>query len=209
MSTIAPTQSMIASVPPIPIPVPLASLTLCRLTVDEYERIGEAGAMNDPERVELIDGYMVTKMPKSPEHCYSTEKILGGLKGLLGAGWILRKEGPVRIPDFDEPEPDISVVRGSIEDYRHRHPGPSDVGLLAEVSLTTLDLDRGQKLSAYATAGILVYWIVNLVDNQIEVYTRPGPGAYQSRADYKPGQAVPVVIDGRHVGDIAVDDILP
>jgi Uma2 family endonuclease len=67
----------------------------------------------------------------------------------------------------------------------------------------------GRKLSAYATDGIPVYWIVNLVDLQVEVYTGPSPGDYRSRADYKPGQVVPVVIDGRHLGDIAVNDILP
>ena len=77
------------------------------------------------------------------------------------------------------------------------------------VSLTTLDLDRRQTLSADATDGIPVYWVVNLVDLQVEVYTGPSPGAYQSRADYKPGQVVPVVIGVRHLGDIAVNDILP
>ena len=115
----------------------------------------------------------------------------------------------MRIPAYDEPEPDISVVRGNPGDYRQRHPGAADVGLLVEVSQTTLDLDRGQKLSAYATDRIPVYWIVNLVDRQVEVYSGPSPGAYQSRTDYKPGQAVPVVIDGQHLGEIAVDDILP
>ncbi len=180
-----------------------------RITVDEYERIGESGAVDEPERVELIDGYMVRKMSKSPGHCYATAKALGALTGLVGPGWLPSKEGPVRIPAYDEPEPDISVVRGSIEDYRHRHPGPTEVGLVVEVSVTTLDLDRGQKLSAYATANIPVYWIVNLVEGQIEVYIGPVPGAYRSRTDYKPGQAVPVVIDGLSLGDIAVADILP
>ncbi len=208
MSTIAPTQPTTAPAP-APIPVPLNALPLRRLTVDEYERLGEVEVLNDPERVELIDGYMVTKMPKSPEYCYSTTKALDALGGLLGPGWVSRKEGPIRIPGYDEPEPDVSIVRGSIADYRHRHPGPADVGFLAEVSLTTLDLDRGQKLSAYATAGIPVYWIINLVERQIEVYTGPGSGAYKSRADYRPGQAVPIVIDGRHLGAIAVDDFLP
>jgi Uma2 family endonuclease len=206
-STIVPAQPGIVLVPPKP--VPLASLPLRRITVGEYERIGDAGALDDPERVELIDGYMVMKMPKSPEHCYSTEKSLDALRRLLVAGWLVRKEGTVRIPAYDEPQPDISVIRGSIENYRHQHPGPADVGLIAEVSVTTLDLDRGLKLSSYATDGIPVYWIVNLVDRQIEVYTAPGPGAYQNHAVYTPGQAVPVVIDGQHLGDIAVDDILP
>jgi Uma2 family endonuclease len=190
-------------------PVRLASLLLRRITVDEYDRIGESGALDEPECVELIDGYMVRKIPKSPERCYATQKALDALTVLVGPGWFPRKEGPVRIPAYDEPEPDISIARGSIENYRHRHPGPAEVVLVVEVSLTTLDLDRGLKLSAYATDAIPVYWIVNLVERQVEVYTGPGPGAYQSRADFRPGQAVPVVIDGRHLGDIAVDDLLP
>jgi Uma2 family endonuclease len=76
------------------------------------------------------------------------------------------------------------------------------------VSLTTLDLDRRQKFLADATDGIPVYWIVSVVDLQAEVYTGPSPGAYPSRGGNKPGQAVPVVIDSRHRGDIAVADIL-
>jgi hypothetical protein len=97
----------------------------------------------------------------------------------------------VRIPAYDEPEPDVSVVRGIPEDYRQRHPGPGEVGLVVEVSLTTLDLDRGQKLSDYATHGIPVYWIINLVDLQIEVYTGPGAGGLPiaRRLQARPGRA--------------------
>jgi Uma2 family endonuclease len=207
MSTVAQVQPTIAPASR-PVPVPLASLPLRRITVDEYDRIAEVGALADPERVELIDGYMVMKMPKKPGHSFSTTKTHEILAARLPAGWSARTEQPVRIPAYDEPEPDVSVVRGTAEDYRQRHPDPGEVALVVEVSLTTLDLDRGQKLSAYATDGIPVYWIVNLVDLQVEVYTGPSPGAYQTRADYKPGQAVPVVIDSRHRGDIAVADIL-
>ena len=75
---------------------------------------------------------------------------------------------------------DITVVRGTDEDYRHRIPSPDDVSLLVEVSLTTLDQDRGKKLSAYARANIPFYWIVNLVNGQVEVYSDPGPAGYRS-----------------------------
>ena len=89
------------------------------------------------------------------------------------------------------------------------HRMPADVALLVEVSESTLDRDQGEKLLAYATGNIPVYWIVNLVDDQVEVYTGPGPAGYRSRQDFKPGQTVPVVIDGHEVGRIAVADILP
>ncbi len=189
---------------------PPPAAPLCRITVEEYERLADSGVFDEPERIELIDGYIVTKARQSPEHCYSINTACDALRKLVGSGWTWQQRDPVRIPVFDEPEPDIAIVRGPDENYRHRHPGPSDVGLVIEVSMvTTLDLDRGRKLSAYASGGIPVYWIVNLVDRQIEVYTAPSLGAYQTRADYRPGQAVPLVIDGQHVGEIAVDDILP
>jgi Uma2 family endonuclease len=188
---------------------PLVPLGLRRITVDEYERIIRAGALNDPERVELIGGCLVEKMAKSAEHGYATKRLIKTLEPLLPAGWTWRKEEPVRIPDYDEPEPDVTIVRGSDEDYEHRIPVPDDVRLLIEVSLTTLDRDRNEKLPAYARARIPVFWIVNLVDRQIEVYTGPGPGSYSAHAEYRSGQAVPVVIDGQPLGQVAVDAILP
>jgi Uma2 family endonuclease len=202
MSTATPTQPMV-SLPPT-----LAPLTPRRITVDEYERIIESGSLNEPSRVELIDGYMVTKMAKSAEHGFSTKEVLKALERLLPPVWTWRQEQPVRIPAYDEPEPDISIVRGSDADYRHRIPEPPDVGLLVEVSRTDVSADR-QQGHVYARAGIPVYWIVNLVDRQVEVYTDPGPTGYASRTDFRSGQHVPVVIGGQQRGQIAVDDVLP
>jgi Uma2 family endonuclease len=201
MSTIAPAQPMTSA-------VHLALSDLYRINVREYERIVAAGALDD-ERLELIDGYMVKKMPKNPPHSWSTRRILDLVAGFLPPGWLWRLEQPVRIPDFDEPEPDLAVVRGSLDDYKHRTPVPADVALLIEVSETTLDRDQGEKLTAYAQGNIPVYWIVNLIDGHVEVYTGPGPAGYRSRQDFKPGQTVPVIIDGHEVGRIAVAEILP
>ena len=200
MSTITPTRQ--ASSPPT---FPTAPV-LYRMTVDEYERIGEM--LNDP-RVELIDGHLVKKMPKNPEHSWATKQVLKALESRLPRGWISRKEEPVRIPAYDEPEPDVSILRGSDDDYMHRKPGPAEVALLLEVSESTLSIDRGEKLRAYARAAIPIYWIVNLVNRQVEVYTGPGVDDYATRQDFLPGQQVPLVIDGQQLGQIAVDDVLP
>ncbi len=168
------------------------------------------GALEDPSRVELIDGYMVDKMGKNADHRWTTKEALKALDSRLPPGWTSQKEEPVRIPEFDEPEPDIAIIRGSDADYRGRLPTADDVALLVEVSETTLRQDRGKKRTAYARARIPVYWIVNLVDCQVEVYTRPTKaGSYRSRKDYKSGQQVPVVIAGQPLRPIAVDDILP
>ena len=189
-------------------PPTLAPLTPRRITVDEYERIIASGSLNEPKKIELIDGYMVTKMAKSAEHSFSTKEVLKALERLLPPGWTTRREDPVRIPEYDEPEPDITIVRGSDADYRHRIPDPLDVGLLVEVSRTNVSADR-QQGNLYGRTGIPVYWIVNLVDRWVEVYTDPGPTGYASRKDFPSGQQIPVVIDGRQGGQIAVDDILP
>lgn len=196
MSTIAPRQRSTSPPPPT-----------YRLTVYEYERLVEAGVLDDP-RVELIDGYLVKKMGKNPPHIWVVDRVLEMLKPLT-SGWWCRKEDPVRIPDFDEPEPDVAVVRGSRDDYRDRLPEPKDIALAVEVAETTLDRDRGKKCDAYATARIPVYWIINLVDRRVEVYTDPGPAGYDSCQFFTAGEEVPVVVAGAIVGRIAVSDILP
>ena len=110
-------------------------------------------------------------------------------------------------------EPDVAVVRGTEDQYADHHPGARDLGLLVEVSDTTLARDRGSKKQLYAADGVPVYWIVNLLENQVEVYTDPtGPGQqvdYGRRQDYGLSDDVPVLIDGREVGHIAVRDLLP
>ena len=145
MSTITTTQS---SPPP-----PLASPDVYRFTVDEYERMAE---VLDGCRVELIDGYLVRKIPKKPPHIWAAMCLVETIPSLLPPGWTWRKEDPVRIPAFDEPEPDLAVLRGSAEAYRGRIPTASDVVWLVEVAETTLARDRGQKLTAYARSGIAV-----------------------------------------------------
>jgi len=160
-------------------------------------------------RVELIDGYVVVKMSQKPPHFWSVDATEEALRAVVPPSWSVRREGPARIPDFDEPEPDLAVARGSRDNYRTRHTEPSDIGLLVEVSDTCLERDRGQKLSAYARGRIPVYWIVNLVDRQVEVYSNPAAGTYDCRVDFTAGQEVPVVIDGAEVGRISVTSILP
>ncbi len=177
-----------------------------RISVDEYERL--AGVLDD-DRVELIDGYLVKKMSKKPPHIWAVGSVLEALTMLLTPDWSLRKEDPVRIPDFDEPEPDVALVRGSRDDYRDRIPVAGDVMLVVEVSETTLDRDQGEKWAAYAKGRIPVYWIVNLVDGQVEVYTDTGPNGYSTCQIFVPGQEIPVVIEGVVVGQIAAADILP
>ena len=149
---------------------------------------------------------MVWKMPKSTSHIASTRKCLREITRLLAPGWHVRKEEPVRIPDYDEPEPDLAVVRGAEDAFDSRLPGPLDVVLIVEVAFRSLKRDRTEKRESYGRAAIPTYWIVNLVDSQIEVYTDP---VLTNRTDYRAGQDIPVIIDGQEIGRIAVADLLP
>jgi Uma2 family endonuclease len=201
MSTITPAQSL-------QLPTPLASPAVYRFTVDEFERI--ADSLND-DQVELIDGYIVGKREMKPSHVLAWELVKGHIQPVLPSGRFIREDKPIRIPDFDEPRPDLAVVRGDPMVYAHRHPGPQDVSLLVEVSDTTLPRDRGEKWINYARSGIPVYWIVNLVDRQVEIYTHPTATGYGSRVVYAlfpSAQSAPVVIDGIEVGQVAVSEIL-
>jgi Uma2 family endonuclease len=204
MSTIAPTMPMMTPEEPRWVPSPLY-----RMTLAQYEAMIASGAFKDHDRFRLINGYLVAKMTQNPPHVIADDLCGQALARVL-AGWYVRPAKPIRLPGQESmPEPDRCVVRGSTRDYRGRHPGPDDIVLVVEVSDASLSDDREMATEVYGPAGIPVYWIVNVVDNQVEVYTGPGPDGYTSRVDFKPGQVLPVVIDGRQLGAIAVDDILP
>src|SRR5439155_16894011 len=112
-----------------------------------------------------------------------------------------------------EPEPDFAIVRGDESVYVNRHPGAADVGLVAEVSDSTLQGDRVDKGAIYARAGIECYWIVNLNDRQVEAYTSPsvsgsGP-TYTQRDDYREGDSVSLLLPAATSIQVAVKDLLP
>jgi Uma2 family endonuclease len=176
------------------------------MTVDEFERLEES--LGDV-RIELIDGRVFGRDDMNPPHVVATGRTKQSVERLLPSGRFIRKDEPVRIPDFNEPFPDLAVARGDLETYADRHPRPEDVSLVIEISDTTLAKDRGEKRVNYGRAGIPLYWIVNLVDRQVEVYSGPQPDGYVARDDYRPGQSVPLVLDGTIIGHIPVDDMLP
>ncbi len=199
---------------PSPVPgleaLPSAGIlgSLYRMTVDQYERLVDTGVLGG-QPVELIDGLLVRKMGKKPPHVIASEALRDELMPLIPKGWRLTIEAPIRIPEFDEPEPDLAIVRGTREQYEEHHPGPADLGLLIEVADTTLERDRGEKEAAYARGGVPAYWIVNLVDRQIEICTGPTPAGYRERRIVPPGESVPLFLDGNKLGQITVAAILP
>jgi Uma2 family endonuclease len=184
---------------------------LYRFSVDQYEKMIEAGVLTNADRVELIEGIVIQKMTQQPPHAVAIDYTLDALRPLLPEGWRLREQKPIKLSD-SEPEPDLVIVRGPLQRYETQHPGPRDIALLIEIADTSLGGDRQDKGRTYARARIPVYWIINLNDRQVEVYTEPKGGkapAYRRRTDYALNAKVPLQIEGSEVGQVAVSDLLP
>ncbi len=180
-------------------------------TIDEYHQMIRAGILTDGEPIELLEGWMIKKMSHGTPHDSSMDAFEGLLPTLLPSDWFMRCQRAITLSD-SEPEPDYAIVRGPRSRYREVHPTPSDIGLVIEFSVSSLRVDRVGKGRIYARAGIPVYWIVNVAEKVVEVYTQPtGPTetpGYAQRDDYPVGTAVPVVLDGTAVGTVAVSEVM-
>lgn len=184
---------------------------LRRFTVDEYHTMIKAGIFGDYEPGELLEGLILWKhRPMTPRECFP-QHAFRQLE-LNHADWHVHINPAITLAD-SEPEPDAAIVRGKLEDYDNRFPSAPDVGVVVEFADASLEFDRTVKQRIYARAAIPEYWIVNVVDTQLEVYTDPDPAAeppaYRTRTDYAPGQDVPLVLGGQTVAAIPVADLLP
>src|SRR5436190_5062430 len=150
-----------------------------RWTRKEYQQLGMLGVLSEDEPVELIDGQLIVAERKTPPHAVAVGLTADALREAFGAGWFVRQQAPIALDEHSEPEPDVDVVPGGPLDYSIEHPARPV--LLVEVADSSLLLDRHHKGSAYARAGLPDYWIVNLVDRQVEVYRRP---ATDTAADF-------------------------
>jgi len=203
---------MAVSVKTIPQPVtaPLFPMPefVWKFTVGQYHQMIHAEILGEDDPVELLEGVLVTKMPKNPPHSLATHLIREALTRLISLGWCVNTQEPITLTD-SEPEPDVAVVQGSPRQYSDRHPRAEETALVIEVADSSLSRDRGLKKRIYARAGIPVYWIVNLPERKIEVYSQPAEADYQRRQDFEPDTEIPVLIEGRELGHITVRELLP
>lgn len=185
---------------------------LRRLSVAEYQKLIDVGVLTDEDKVELLEGYVVLKMPANPPHDSTLMRLDRRFQRLMPDGYVARCQHGSDFPD-SRPEPDLAVARGDERAFDARHPEPAELALVIEVSDSSLTRDRLDKGRIYARACIPVYWVVNLVDRQIEVYTDPtGPVSapvYRRRQDYPVGTTVPIDLDGKSIGTLAVSEVMP
>ena len=143
------------------------------LTVEEYHRLDEFN--ENGRRTELVRGIVIQKMSKSPLHCFLAKRLYDLIALLLPKGLTIRREDPITLSD-SEPEPDVTVVRGSETDFAKSHPTTAE--LVIEVAVSSVALDR-ENASLYAEAGVKEYWIILGPERQVEVYRQPMNGKYQ------------------------------
>ena len=152
---------------------PTSIPTRRRFTVAEYYAMADAGILTESDRVELLDGDIIVMPPIQPWHAGQVNRFTDLLVPSLQRRAVVSIQGPTRLNEVSQPQPDVMLLRWRDDYYEGGHPRPADVLLLIEVSDTTLDYDRNTKLSAYARAGIPEVWIVSREDRHIESYSEP------------------------------------
>jgi hypothetical protein len=148
------------------------------ITVSEYHRMGEVGILGDRDRVELIEGELVAMSPIGSYHHGTVNKLNHSLVQAVGERAVVSVQGPVRLDEFSEPEPDIALLKPRPDFYQDGHAGPADVLLLIEVADTSLNYDHAVKRALYARHAIQELWIVDLTAGEVEVCRKPEADGY-------------------------------
>lgn len=148
----------------------IAQLTKKLFTVEEYYKLAEVGILKPMDRVELLNGEIITMSPIKSSHASITDYIFECLVSKLIGKAIIRSQNPIHLSDYSEPEPDLVIAHYQEHRYRNAHPIASEIYFVIEVSDTTLLKDQTIKKTLYAQAGIPAYWIINIQNQTIEIY---------------------------------------
>ncbi|WP_036259677.1 Uma2 family endonuclease [Methylocapsa aurea] len=166
-----------------------------RLDVDAYYKMAEAGILNREERVELIDGEIIDMNPIGSPHAAIVKRLNRLVARAAADGIVLVSvQDPLRLDAYNEPQPDLMLLRPRADDYRASHPSAADVLLLVEISDSSLTYDRGRKLALYAQFGVPEVWIVDLAGAAVEVFRQLKEGAYSSRERRSGGALAPLLV---------------
>ena len=142
-----------------------------RWTRVEYERLIDLGVFQPGERLELLDGALVVREPQGSRHAAAIRKVLAALRAALGDAWQIDSQLPLALDDASQPEPDVAVVPRDPNAYRDAHP--SRAVLVVEIAETSYRTDREYKFSLYARAGIAECWLIDVVNDAVEIHREP------------------------------------
>jgi Uma2 family endonuclease len=174
---------------------PQQAPTRHRLDVGAYYKMAEAGILTQNDRVELIGGEIFDMVPIGSAHAGTTNRFNRLFARAAADGLALVSvQSPLRLDAYNEPEPDVMLLKPREDDYQGRHPGAADVLLLVEVAESSLSHDRGTKLALYAKFGVPEVWIVDLRGAAIEVYRGPAGDAYALNERLTSGSLTPALV---------------
>ncbi len=160
-------------------------LTRHKLDVDAYSKLGEAGVLGQDDRVELLNGELIDMPPIGDDHMDAVNGLLETLVLPFSGRGIVSVQNPVKLDQYNVPQPDLAVFRYRADRYRTGgRPTPADVVVLIEVSDSSIRYDRTVKLPLYAAAGIAEYWIVDLGRRTLDVHREPVADGYSSVRSY-------------------------
>lgn len=175
------------------------------LTVDEFHAMGEAGILDEDDRVELIDGRIITMTPIGGPHMGCVNRLVSLLFSRKPPEITVSVQNPVRLGTYQEPQPDIALLRAGAE--LNEVPRPDQVLLIVEVADTSLAKDREIKVPRYAAAGIPEAWVVSLPDQTLEVFRQPAAQGYAERRLLRRGDKLSIEALPSF-GELTVDEVL-
>ncbi len=144
-----------------------------RFTVDDYYRMINWGLLKDVERAEIIEGELIKRMPIGNRHAACVKRLSEYLRDELGKSVTYSVQDPIRLDEFNEPQPDVALLKRRDDFYGGKQPTAEDALLLIEVSDSTLDYDRNRKIPLYAKHEVPEVWLINLLNGTIEVHSQP------------------------------------
>lgn len=165
-----------------------------RLSTGDYYRMAEAGILRPDQRVELVDGEIIDVPPPGSRHAGTVDQLVEQLKDGIGDRAIIRSQNPVRMDDYSEPQPDVTLLRRRGDFYKSAHPRPEDILLIIEVAESSLSYDRDVKIPLYARHGVPEVWLIDLVGKRLVRCREPVEGEY--RRQDEPGLEAALEIPG-------------
>jgi Uma2 family endonuclease len=177
-----------------------------RFTVNQYHQMGRSGILHEDDRVELIEGEIIEMVPIGIGHIGCVNRTTTLFVYRFGDATVVHVQNPIQLDRYNEPEPDVSLLRYRPDAYGGHMPVPRDVFLLLEVADSSLTFDRRVKVPLYARSGIPEVWLVELRKARLHVYRDSSPGGYRTTRTLGRGDRLaPLAFPDR---EIAVADVL-
>ena len=176
-------------------------------TVHDYHKMVDAGILSEDDRVELIRGEVLAMSPIGTRHNAAILRATQALVRIVGDQAIIGVQGSIRLDEYDEPQPDVYLLRPKEDFYASAHAGPQDIFLIIEMADSSLEYDREIKMHLYAETGIPEYWIANLRDDTLIAFSDSRKKGYATIRQYQRGESItPTLLPDC---SIPVDVLLP